>query len=197
MTNSDCTIDGCEKKILARGWCAAHYKRWRLYGDPLTVKDPQATPIGAAQKFFESLFELDTRECVIWPFARDRAGYPKITADGTIRNVGNAICRRLYGPPEGDQTDSAHSCGNGREGCVNPAHLRWATRAENMADSVRLRKMPRGERHHAAKLTDTAVRGIRTAIAKGQTDVAIAKQIGVTVTAIRLIRIGKTWAWLT
>lgn len=30
-----CSISGCGKPHLARGWCTAHYRRWRLYGDPV------------------------------------------------------------------------------------------------------------------------------------------------------------------
>lgn len=34
-----CNIEGCEKKVQARGWCSAHYKQWEKYGDPLVRKD--------------------------------------------------------------------------------------------------------------------------------------------------------------
>lgn len=30
-----CTIDGCQKPVLARGWCSAHWTRWKRHGDPL------------------------------------------------------------------------------------------------------------------------------------------------------------------
>lgn len=35
MAEGTCSIDGCDTKARARGWCAAHWRRWRLYGDPL------------------------------------------------------------------------------------------------------------------------------------------------------------------
>lgn len=31
-----CTIDGCNNKHKARGWCHTHYERWRNTGDPLS-----------------------------------------------------------------------------------------------------------------------------------------------------------------
>ena len=30
-----CDIEDCEKKMIARGWCDTHYKRWQKHGDPL------------------------------------------------------------------------------------------------------------------------------------------------------------------
>lgn len=36
MANSPiCSVPGCGKQHLARGWCTQHYQRWRKYGDPL------------------------------------------------------------------------------------------------------------------------------------------------------------------
>src|SRR5690606_27836851 len=30
-----CSIPDCGKRVKTRGWCSAHYERWRLHGDPL------------------------------------------------------------------------------------------------------------------------------------------------------------------
>lgn len=29
-----CSVDGCDHESYARGWCTAHYSRWRNAGDP-------------------------------------------------------------------------------------------------------------------------------------------------------------------
>lgn len=35
MSDSTCTIEGCDRKHKARGWCELHYGRWRFLGTPL------------------------------------------------------------------------------------------------------------------------------------------------------------------
>ena len=40
-----CSVAGCEKPVRARGWCVAHWARWRRYGDPLTtLRRPPGSP---------------------------------------------------------------------------------------------------------------------------------------------------------
>lgn len=34
MPDATCSIDECDRKVKARGWCNAHYQRWANYGDP-------------------------------------------------------------------------------------------------------------------------------------------------------------------
>lgn len=38
----ECSIDACAKTATCRGWCPAHYQRWRHYGDPLA---PSRAPV--------------------------------------------------------------------------------------------------------------------------------------------------------
>lgn len=33
-----CKERGCDKPLLARGWCGMHYRRWTTHGDPNYVK---------------------------------------------------------------------------------------------------------------------------------------------------------------
>lgn len=33
-----CSVNECGKRSICRGWCSAHYNRWRSYGDPLGTK---------------------------------------------------------------------------------------------------------------------------------------------------------------
>lgn len=35
-----CSIDGCEKLAVGRGWCHKHWKRWQVHGDPLFTLNP-------------------------------------------------------------------------------------------------------------------------------------------------------------
>jgi len=35
-----CSIPGCDNDVLARGWCAKHYRRWHKYGDTSIVLPP-------------------------------------------------------------------------------------------------------------------------------------------------------------
>ena len=32
----ECSVEGCEKRAVTRGYCDMHYRRWRKYGDPLS-----------------------------------------------------------------------------------------------------------------------------------------------------------------
>jgi HNH endonuclease len=40
-----CSMGGCERDVLSRGWCVLHYNRWLSHGDPETIS-LQRTPPG-------------------------------------------------------------------------------------------------------------------------------------------------------
>jgi len=47
-----CSIDGCNEKHEAKGFCQKHYDKLKNYGNPLHVVDPEETKrkISAAKK---------------------------------------------------------------------------------------------------------------------------------------------------
>ena len=49
MSEATCSIDGCDKPIRARSWCATHYSRWREHGDPLALYKRGECPDPAAE----------------------------------------------------------------------------------------------------------------------------------------------------
>lgn len=66
-----CSINGCERKHDARGWCSTHYSRWRQGGDPTRIWQP----ITLAEKFWEAIRNYDPDECWPWVGAPDVHGY--------------------------------------------------------------------------------------------------------------------------
>jgi len=50
-TDRRCSIDGCSRPHLARGWCGRHYYRWSRNGDPLKGWDREdSVPEGFVEK---------------------------------------------------------------------------------------------------------------------------------------------------
>src|SRR5574343_483105 len=156
MLHRTCAVAGCGKKIEARGLCAAHYARLRRHGDALGG----GTSKGAAREFLERAIAYTGDDCLIWPYWRSEHGYAKITINRQSLIVPRLVCVRVHGEPPTD-TEAAHSCGNGAEGCITPNHLRWATMLENAADTIAHERTQRGERQIHHKLTEDDIREIR------------------------------------
>ena len=99
--------------------------------------------------------------CFIWlawgdGSARNR---PRVMVGGRKTTVARKVCEEAYGPPPTPKHDTAHNTPNGCVGgsCVNPDHLRWATRSENMLD------VPVEKRREKARLANLNRRGARQA----------------------------------
>ena len=88
-----------------------------------------------------------------------------------------------------------HSCGQGHLGCVNPAHLRWGSHVENMADRI-AHGNGIGENHGLHKLENCDIMAIRKEFAEGALKKTLAAKFGVTRQAIRQIVTRETWRHL-
>lgn len=47
MGERTCSIDECDGRVLARGWCRVHYRRWHSHGDPCAVVSVRRSRNGA------------------------------------------------------------------------------------------------------------------------------------------------------
>ncbi len=121
----------------------------------------KAPCFGATEAFLRDNVNATTDECIMWPYAVNAQGYGIATVDGVQRNANNQMCRLAHGEPFSIWRDAAHSCGV--PGCVNPRHLRWATRRENMADKRLHGTSNIGERNGKTTITEADVLEIRAA----------------------------------
>lgn len=188
-----CKVEGCDNPARTIGLCNSHHHRYMRYGDPLGG----GTYHGEPWDWIEKHKSHQGNECLIWPFHVNSDGYGYVTTKDTRKSISASrfMCEQVYGSPPTSEHEVAHNCGKGHEGCVNPKHLRWATKTENMMDKVLHGTSPRGENSPTAKLTREQVREIRRL--KGiWLQEELAKRFGVTNSAISAIQVGRTWFWL-
>jgi len=127
-----CTEDGCDSRMLARGFCSLHYGRRRQAGliKPLP-------PIPVPERFWAkvdkngpvSAYRPSLGQCWIWKPEPAKSGYGTFAAPGVRGKLAHRYSYHLnVGPiPAGLHID--HLCRNRR--CVRPTHLEAVTQQEN------------------------------------------------------------------
>ncbi|MHC2163092.1 hypothetical protein [Bradyrhizobium ottawaense] len=142
---------------------------------------------GATARWIRAHFDYsETDWCLLWPFGRNENGYG-LFGDRPKVKVHRIMCEYRNGPPPEKQPEAAHSCGNGHLGCVNPMHLSWKSRSENLKEMYQ-----QGRKPMRYKLTPVQVDEIRALKNRARPD-EIAKQFGVTQSTIREIHAGRIW----
>lgn len=186
--NNNSAVKGC-----AHGYCPKHYRRWKLYGDPLALAPRKP---GKIENWInEVALPFDGSGCLIWPFYRNRQGYACYTTNGRPYLASRVICRLAHGEPKAEALVAAHSCFKGHDGCVNPRHLRWATASENERDKVSSGTSNRGENHPLAKLTEDDVYIIRS-LAGVITQAEIGEMLSVSKWTVGDVIRRERWGWL-
>lgn len=119
-----CSIEGCEKKLLARGWCSKHYQRWKSHGDALAeVNVHYDTP--------EEAFAARTEwrnGCLVWTGHVQDAGYGVIQVKGRNMKAHRYAFIEAFGPVE-RHIEIDHRCHN--KACCNISHLRALGKQQN------------------------------------------------------------------
>ena len=137
MNDRTCSIPECGGKLYARGWCSAHYQRWHSHGDPAVNLNPRRTWGQGLKR---------DGDCLLWEYSLDSHGYGRVTVNGSRWLAHRHAYAEAHGPiPDGALVD--HVCHN--RACVNPDHLRLATRQQNNAN-----------RGGATALSSTGARGV-------------------------------------
>lgn len=137
-----CGFETCSMPVRTSGLCNGHYlQSWR--GQKLR---PLRTVVYASLAERMAAHTTKSDGCWTWTGAVDRAGYGQIGVDGGVRRAHRVAYELAHEQiPDGIEID--HICHN--PPCVNPEHLRMATRKQN------------GEHRHGAQTNSTTgVRGV-------------------------------------
>lgn len=114
--------------------------------------------------------------------------YPTVRIDGRLYLLSRIVMAGVVGRPLTADEQVLHSCDNPK--CINPAHLRIGTHADNMED-MKVRR-----RSGQAKLMPDQVREIRQVPRyKGVLD-DLAAKFNVTPSAINAVRSRRNYGWV-
>ena len=156
-----CTIQGCGKKLQSRGYCSAHYAKWRKYGDALAVRQRQIHGASLLERFNAYVGERGSG-CWEWTGDRDPTGYGRRNIDN-VPLMAHRIASEVHFGPLTPADHICHRCDN--PACVRPEHLFKGDHAMNMADKMAKKRhrygVSRGSDHGCSKLTEADVREIR------------------------------------
>lgn len=150
-----------------------------------------------ADRFWSKVRPEPGDGCWLWTGSTVRGyGSFRLTRRGSERIARGVKAHRWsweahYGPIAAG-LHVCHRCDVPR--CVNPAHLFLGTALENQRDCKAKGRVPKGARRAGAKLTDDAVREVRSRYAAGGVSQdALAAEMGVSQEAIGRVLRGKTW----
>jgi hypothetical protein len=154
---------------------------------------PKLPVYGNTEGFLRAHANFKGRECLVWPYTIEKeSGYGRARLGGRIMGAHRAMCFIVRGAPPDPAMQAAHRCGN--RSCVNPQHVRWATRSINELDKLAHGRSNRGERHGNSKLTEASVLAI---FRDARPYAEIGADHGCAVVTVHNIKFGHRWGWLT
>jgi hypothetical protein len=181
-----CVVCG-SSKMAGRGLCKSHYYMARRRGqlDQYRTRVEAGTSKQDLETRLMSKVEKSNNGCWIWTGAQAGSGYAQIQMWPKVQRAHRVSYEHFVGPiPKGKLL--RHTCDT--KLCINPEHLIPGTKAENGRDSVE-----RGQFKPRSKLTKNDVLNIRE---DGRPQHLIAKEYGVSQTAISNVKTGARWSVL-
>lgn len=122
-----CTVDGCNKKHMAKGYCTMHYARLKRHGNVLKSKKTRE------QLFNSRIMPIPECGCWIWTGATVRDDYGCIIVDGKVIRA-HRFSWQLHNGPIPKGLFVLHKCDT--PSCVNPQHLFLGTQLDNIRDML-------------------------------------------------------------
>lgn len=209
-----CSVEGCERSVRAREWCAMHYQRWykrgttdleprpkvcircgnTVYSKKLCrahhyeyMKSLPVWPMSQKliDRFWSRVKVVGRNDCWLWTAKLDVMGYGLFYIH-TLRHQAHRVSWMIWHQkPIPDGLLGCHSCDNPT--CVNPHHIFLGTTQENTADAAAKGRLVR-------KLEPHQVRAIRHKLSTTDLSMnAIAKQFSVSQQTIVKIAKRRTW----
>jgi hypothetical protein len=179
-----CRFPKCGRKVLARGWCASHYRH-------IYINNEAPKPIRVILPLMPRLWSrvTKTKTCWNWTGAVNNKGYGVIGVGkrGKIAYVHRLVWAAEKGPIPA-ALEICHRCDNPR--CVRIAHMFLGSHATNMHDMA---VKGRGN----STVSPTQVRKAIRLRQAGITRKDIVLQTGIKVGTLKDILRGKNWKHIT
>ena len=148
------------------------------------------TANGAPLEFImETALRWDSDECLHWPYASIK-GYGVLAYNGKRWLAHRLVCRISHGPSPDEANDAAHECGKGHLGCVNPKHLKWKSRSDNISDKILHGTHKSGDAHWNFRVTPEVTEAILAMKGKASQR-RIGEKFGVSQMTVSRIHSGK------
>lgn len=127
-----CSVDECDKTVHGQGLCEKHLRRLKKFGTTDPPKGAWGQP--AEERFWRLVALAGPDDCWLWTggkggTAKHTYGIFRLEAGGKTHTAHRFAYELTYGDiPDGMEVDHRHTCS---KLCVNPAHLRLATKKQN------------------------------------------------------------------
>lgn len=187
----ECSIEGCTKPFMARGFCGTHYMEARRADPTFSRGRPRGT---LEERFFRKIVVTD--DCWKWvgPVRPNGYGHIQVGGKGSPTISAHRLSYQIHKGEIPEGLVVMHSCDN--PSCVNPDHLSVGTYKENTADMIakgRKRTVaPKGTGNGKAKLNDGLVRYIRQNSNRPHAE--LARELNLSPNCIRGVKTGRTWS---